>query len=276
MDKPYATVISYSCLPQDHNKIYLQSHAGYLDLRERISKDFYAVGKNGLRTVASQTGRQKGMLERNEQGELVVVPMQTRFELIARDILESSRLTKRAEALLQTPVKVYLSVYQDAQEILWVNRLGFDVIVRDETASVVEREVDTILKEMPSKEDFLVPQDLETVAVPVSESIMPDINSSSSDVADSNAVAARLLNASLRIVRQIVNHKYTTTFSQSTTEDIAQMVQRLNQAGTFSRPVDGMLLLQAEQAAHNAGHLSRNNYAKVIEEVAYLMSYAAP
>jgi phosphoenolpyruvate synthase/pyruvate phosphate dikinase len=279
MEKPFATCHVYSCLPQDHHKLYVQTYAGYPDLREKIAKEFYAVGKEGLRVIATQLGRQQSALEINAAKELTVTPLSVRFELPERDVIEVCRLTKKAERLLQTPVKVTFSVRDDLFEVLWVNRLGFDILIKDEEEvmpkssgmkDMWQMAKEAVAQAKPTTDDFIAAEEPDQ-AVPV----RPEPPTRSADApADGTKVAAKLLGASLKIVNQIVEHKYRSLFGETPTENLAQRINRLNDAHAFSRAVDGALLLQAEEAAHNHGHISSMQYAKTIEEVAYLMSYA--
>jgi hypothetical protein len=73
----------------------------------------------------------------------------------------------------------------------------------------------------------------------------------------------------------VIERKYRGTFGETDpTGNLRDMANRLNQANVFSRNVDAELLLQAEEAARQEGRLDPSEYAKTIEEVAFIMSYA--
>jgi phosphoenolpyruvate synthase/pyruvate phosphate dikinase len=279
MEEPQASCHAYSSLPQDHKKVYLQVYLGQLDLREKVLKDYYAISKDSLRVVASQIRDQTHLLVRADK-ELVLQPSThgKTDKLIDRDILEVSRLAKRAERLLQLPLKIFFSVRNESVELLWANRLGFDIIVGDESEQIVVPP-----QSAPEPAPRLEPAQAPVEAVPTAQAL---IDSADDFIAaeqpaltisapPASGVAAKLLNASLRIVRQIVERKYRSAFSQTDpTMNIADMINKLNQANVFSRTVDGPLLLQAEEAARQESRISDTDYAKAIEEVAFLMSYA--
>jgi phosphoenolpyruvate synthase/pyruvate phosphate dikinase len=424
MDRPAATVHAYSCLPQDHHKVYLQAYAGYPDLRERIAKDYYAIGKEGLQVIAVQKAGQQELLDRNERNELVPLQLRSRFELLDRDVQEIARLCRKSERVLQQPVKCFFTIQGDAYELLWANRLGFDIIIKGEespqpapqsapqfapqfashpvspifhpreeqvpaqqpepaasfspeplsaaspvvpplvscapevspapgssasepcvqpepsapepcapepsmsgpSASALpepasqpllvaepagaqvtvcapvasqlapqptSRSVQPVLESEPSQSDFIAPADppvhadaqpaagpllqASLQASPLQSSVEPATPTPAqpAPVDVQTGVAAKLLNASLRIVRQVVERKYRGAFGETNTaENLAEAINRLNQASVFSRSVDGVLLLKAEEAAKNESRLSESEYAKAIEEVAFLMTYA--
>lgn len=132
MDRRAATSHVYSCLPQDHKKAYVQAYLGYPDLRERIPKDYYAIGKWSLRVLASDIAAQQEMLDLDAKKDLVPVALErpvTSEKLVDRDLLELARLTRKAERLLMTPVKVFYACSPDDHEVLWINRLGFDTMI---------------------------------------------------------------------------------------------------------------------------------------------------
>jgi hypothetical protein len=222
-------------------------YAGFPDLREKIEKDYYAISKEELRIILAQAGRQNAQLV-PENGQLVVQELKSKFEPIDRELLEVARLAKKAERTIG-PSKLFFSMKQESVELLWANRLGFDIMVKEEPAQVAEAKPD----------DFL----------------MQDAEASPQPNAAQGQVAAKLLGASLDIVRQVVERKYRGAFGETPADvNIADMVNRLNDASTFSRSVDGALLLQAQEAARNESTLTEKEYAKTIEEVAFLMTYA--
>jgi hypothetical protein len=121
----------------------------------------------------------------------------------------------------------------------------------------------------PSAEDFIAEAIKEEPAI-TAPALAPPMPTPSVD-----GVAAKLLNASLRIVHQVIERKYRGTFGETDpTGNLRDMANRLNQANVFSRNVDAELLLQAEEAARQEGRLDPSEYAKTIEEVAFIMSYA--
>jgi phosphoenolpyruvate synthase/pyruvate phosphate dikinase len=261
MDGTTACAHAYSCLPQDHSKLYLQAYEGELDVRERVKKDYYAISKESLKIVAREV-RQTQRLQLDGTKQLAVVDA-AHSELLERDLLEVARVTRKIERSLRTPVKAFFALQggDNIPELLWVNRLGFDILFKDDAESAAQ------LKDAPepSAQDFLLPD--EPAELPVAAAT-PKI-----DV--TTGVAAKLLRASLSLVRQTVERKFRGQFGESTTlENLAEMVERLNGVNVFSRRVDGPLLLQAEEAARNEGQLSQSEYAKTIEEVAFVLSYA--
>lgn len=181
MDRRAATSHVYSCLPQDHKKAYVQAYLGYPDLRERIPKDYYAIGKWSLRVLASDIATQQERLDLDAKKDLVPVALErpvTSEKLVDRDLLELARLTRKAERLLMTPVKVFYACSPDDHEVLWVNRLGFDtMIVADSDGapehSAPEHETSTIY--VPARAS--VPESVG----PVPSSVTPSVGDSADD-----------------------------------------------------------------------------------------------
>lgn len=289
MDEPTAAVHTYSSLPQDHKKVYVQAYYGYPDLREKVIKDYYAISKDGLRVVASQVQQQPSALARNESKELVLAPIAPTSgdKLTDRNLIEISRLTKKAERLIHAPVKAFFTIKDDAIEILWVNRLGFDILIGDEqstqepTTPAIPAADETEKPAGLADDDFIVIPESSAPADQAAEDQTAEQPAAAAQPAaeqpaqPSAQVSAKLLNASLRIVHQVVERKYRSTFSETdVTGNLADQINRLNSSSVFSRPVDGALLLQAEEAARNESHISEEEYAKAIEEVAFLMTYA--
>jgi hypothetical protein len=274
MDQSPVSVHAYSSLPQDHKTIYLQVYNGYLDLRDRVIKDYYAISKNGLRIITNELREQTHILERNDAKELALAPLANGKDdkLNKNDLEEVARLTKKAERVLQTPVKVFFTAGETI-ELLWVNRLGFDVIIGEETsAQTVVTVTETVDPEQRS-DDFILAAEQSSEQMPESSANPAPIQPISTPL-EMTGVAAKLLNASLRIVRQVVERKYRSMFAETDSlGNISDMVNRLNDANAFSRPVDGALLLQAEEAARSESRISETDYAKTIEEVAFLMTY---
>jgi phosphoenolpyruvate synthase/pyruvate phosphate dikinase len=324
MERAHYTCHVYSSVPQDHTKTYVQAYAGYPDLREKVEKDYFAVGKRDNRIVLSQTGRQMQMLDRSEQRALVLQPLVSQ-ELKPRDVQEIARLAGKCERVVGNPLKCFFIIGDDTHDLLWCNRLGFDVMLKDEDASVpAQAAVPTAshwstassavaaspgasefppsvlpsvpLSEVPSPaaasaapaptaDDFLQivdesPAQQQAVQASIdaaAQAAAPTVNlrGDAADGVTGSGVAAKLLGASLRIVRQVAECRYRSAFGETPVEqDLAQIIARLNDSSVFSRPVDGALLLKADEAAKAAGQLTSLEYAKVIEEVAYLMGYA--
>ena len=285
MEDATAAVHTYSSLPQDHTKVYLQAYYGYPDLREKVVKDYYAISKDGLRIVASQVQQQPSALTRNGNRELVLAPITPTpgDKLADRDLVEIARLTKKAERLVQAPVKAFFTVKDGAIEILWVNRLGFDILIGEEasepaapaTSSPVAAPLD-----IPAAEPALTDDDFIVIPEPAEQTMQPEQSQAAQPAEQAPQpsaakVSAKLLNASLRIVHQVVERKYRSAFAETDmTGNLAEQINRLNSASVFSRPVDGALLLQAEEAARSESSISEEEYAKAIEEVAFLMTYA--
>lgn len=131
-----ATVHAYSSLPQDKERIYLQVYRGYPDLRERVTKDYYAISKNDLKMVASEIREQQNALLLDEKDSLELAPVARKGEtdhIVPRELAEIARITKRLERELGTAIKAFFSTSGDQHELMWINRLGFDVMLAPET-----------------------------------------------------------------------------------------------------------------------------------------------
>jgi hypothetical protein len=172
--------------------------------------------------------------------------------------------------------------------------MGFDVMIKDSleeptlneligSTAPVAAVAPTIVVEIPpaqpesqNADDFLLAEQPEQIVVVAELSPEPAAQPAlSQQPVLQQGVAAKLLAASLNIVRQVVERKYRSAFGETAVaENLAEMINRLNDAHAFSRIVDGALLLQAEEAAKKESLLSEAEYAKTIEEVAYLLSYA--
>jgi len=153
MDRRVAASHVYSCLPQDHKKTYIQAYLGYLDLRDRIQKDYYAVGKWTLRVLASDIAVQGEVLALDSRKDLVVSKLEQPLgmeKLVERDLIEIARLTRKAERLLMTPVKAFFASTSEDHELLWVNRLGFSTMLGPEESTA------SIVTVTPRKDDFLL------------------------------------------------------------------------------------------------------------------------
>ena len=340
MEENNITTHAYSCLPNDHHKVYLQVYAGAPDLRDKIVKDYYALGKNSMTILAQQVREQPALLLRNEQKELSLVEKKITGEKTNdRELQELARLTKKVERTLGTPVKVFFASTIDQHQLLWINRLGFDIIAENEepkkeyklkNENIINEEVitsqetpavqntiqDTIfekIEELRTEQqedigqalderkdtDFLLEtteeqhttkeeqhttkEDNENIITQNNDPATPqdkeqqnnDNINKDTPVDVQQGVAAKLLHASLCIVKQVIERKYRSNFSESVQLlTLAEMVNKLNEANVFSRSADGGLLLKAEEAAQNDGHLTAQEYAKTIEEVSFLMTYA--
>lgn len=139
MDSPEMSVHAYSCVPQDHQKIYLQTYHGYTDLRDKIVKDYYAIVKRDLSVVSRDVKNQPTRLQRDKDGELSPHPFQGKTEhdrLIDREAQEFARLAKKAERTLGSPVKLFFTRTNDRIATLWCNRLGFDIILDADDATL--------------------------------------------------------------------------------------------------------------------------------------------
>jgi phosphoenolpyruvate synthase/pyruvate phosphate dikinase len=132
MDKHAATAHVYSSVAKDHGKIYIQAYLGVPDMRDTISKDYYAIGKHGLKIMASEVVPQKEQLVLDEKKDIVVRQFEQPIvseKIVDRDLIEIARQTKKIERTLTVPVKAFFVGSQEDQELLWVNRLPFDVIL---------------------------------------------------------------------------------------------------------------------------------------------------
>lgn len=305
MDDAVTSTHAYSCLPQDHGKIYLQVYYGMPDLRERVTKDYYAISKETMRVVATQIKQQLNALQRSDTKELTLtqVPQTPGDKMADRDLEEIARLTKKAERLLQHPVKAFFVSTRDMHELLWVNRLGFEIIIGEERpespqAAASERTGPAPEAAEPTAEtpDWTKAEDiLETVeaAAPSQDASPTPIDTPPAATEQETAqggqqpddfivetpkpgiVSAKLLLASLRIVHQVVERKHRSEFGDAEPiGNVAEAIARLNAANVFSRPADGALLMQAEQAANSGSSITEDEYAKAVEEVAYLLNYA--
>ncbi len=132
MDKYPASAHVYSSVPQDHHKIYIQGYLGVLDMRDTIQKDYFAVGKTGLKVLSSEVITQKESLVLDDKKDIVVKqldPAVTSEKIVDRDLIQIARETKKIEKSLTIPVKAFFAVNGEDQELLWVNRMGFDVMM---------------------------------------------------------------------------------------------------------------------------------------------------
>jgi phosphoenolpyruvate synthase/pyruvate phosphate dikinase len=307
MEEPVTSCHAYSALPQDHKKIYLQTYYGQLDVRNKITKDYYAISKESFKIVASHVRDQPTMLERDEKRELVVTPLAKgkSDKVNDRELIELGRLTKKAERLLQTPVKIFFSSRNDTHDILWINRLGFDVLIGDEAAP--EPIVEVVMSEPAAEpvkpepivsepiatpivsEPVAIPQVIAAPAQPVEptpstqvEEFKQEIEQVSETlieqedfiVPEEKNVSAKLLNASMKLLHQAIERKYKSMFADAPQANLAEMISKLNDAFIFSRPADAALLLQAEEAVKSDGTLPEEQYTKTIEEITFLLSYA--
>jgi phosphoenolpyruvate synthase/pyruvate phosphate dikinase len=313
MEEPVTSCHAYSALPQDHKKIYLQTYYGQLDVRNKITKDYYAISKESFKIVASHVRDQPTMLERDEKRELVVTPLAKgkSDKVNDRELIELGRLTKKAERLLQTPVKIFFSSRNDTHDILWINRLGFDVLIGDEAAPepAVEAAIPEPVTPEPT-EPIMTPttaeplvtapvavtppvtppvappvapaQPVEPAPIPQVEEFKQEIEQVSETlieqedfiVPEEKNVSAKLLSASMKLLHQTIERKYKSMFADAPEANLAEMISKLNDAFIFSRPADAALLLQAEEAAKSDGSLPEEQYTKTIEEITFLLSYA--
>ena len=132
MDKSTASAHVYSCVPQDHNKIYIQGYLGVLDMRNTIAKDYFAVGKSGLKVLSSELSVQKESLALDDKKDIVAKqldPPASSEKIVDRDLIQLARETKKIEKSLTVPIKAFFSVNGEDQELLWVNRMSFDVMM---------------------------------------------------------------------------------------------------------------------------------------------------
>ena len=132
MDKRAATAHVYSSIQQDHGKIYVQAYLGVPDMRDTISKDYYAIGKHNLKIMASEVASQKEQLILDDKKDIVVKQFEQPIvseKVVDRDLIELARQTKKIERILTIPVKAFFVGSQEDQELLWVNRLPFDVML---------------------------------------------------------------------------------------------------------------------------------------------------
>ncbi len=132
MDKRASTAHVYSSVSQDHGKLYIQAYLGVPDMRDTIVKDYYAIGKYNLKIMASEVTCQKEQLILDDKKDIIL----TQFEqpivsekIVDRDLIELARQTKKIERTLTVPVKAFFVGSQEDQELLWVNRLPFDVML---------------------------------------------------------------------------------------------------------------------------------------------------
>jgi hypothetical protein len=288
MEEPVTSCHAYSCLPQDHKKVYLQTYYGHLDLRNKITKDYYAISKDNFKIVASHVRDQPMMLERDEKRELVATPLAKgkTDKVNDRELTEIGRLTRKVERLLQAPVKVFFTSKNDAHDILFVNRLGFDILIGDEPEVPVAAP-ETIVNVEPAQsisqpEQIQSPAPVEQPPVEQIEELKQEIEQASEAlieredfiVEEKAAISPKLLVASMKILHHVVERKYKSTFADAPDTDLGSMISKLNEANVFSRPVDSTLLLQAEEAAKNDSAMQEDQYTKTIEEIAYILSYA--
>ncbi|MDD9953250.1 MAG: hypothetical protein OXR66_02860 [Candidatus Woesearchaeota archaeon] len=136
MEKPLSSVHTYSAMPQDDEKIYLQTYYGYPDLRERVTKDYYAVGKDSLHIVLRELKEQKYKLDIGTDGLTLIATggKNEHDKVIKRHIADVARLTKKAEYVVHSPVKAFFQTTEDSVTLLWVNRLDMDRVAEVETA----------------------------------------------------------------------------------------------------------------------------------------------
>ena len=141
MRRQEVTVHAYSSVPQDKERVYLQAYRGYPDLRERITKDYYAISRADLKIVAQEVRDQPHALLVDETGALDLVAIDRKGQadhLAQRELAEISRLAKKAERELAAPIKAFFASTGEEHELLWVNRLGFDVLLEPEPEPIVE------------------------------------------------------------------------------------------------------------------------------------------
>lgn len=141
MDEPIFCSHGYSSLPEDRKKLFLQTYYGQLDLREKVTKDYYALGKDTLDVLLDEIREQPEILEYDEKQDLVLSPLSSKTahdRINKRDVQEVGRLTKKVEKVLQAPVKAFFASKDERHTLLWVNRLGFDIMAKQENIEIVE------------------------------------------------------------------------------------------------------------------------------------------
>lgn len=258
MDKPAMTAHAYTSMPHDHGKVFLQTYYGYPDLRERISKDYYALDKNLLTVLASEIHEQPALLDIDSQGELVPValPGKTAHDrLIERQVQELARLAKKAERVLGAPAKLFFAVHNDTPQLLWANRLGFDVILGKEETP------DTGFVEIPV-------QEREYLELPVPEErpqepMQPQAQSADQPRTAIRSTELRILEAALRISRAAIRSRYPTLPDH----DLSGLLPLLS--SEWAKAADLGTIRAAEQAAAS-GELGAE-YSRAMEELASLM-----
>ena len=186
MEDPIASCHAYSSVPQDPEKVYLQTYYGYPDLREKITKDYYAVSKNGLNIVVSEIRKQGTVLEKDEAGELVVVPFPEKSannSMIKRDVQELARQIKKIEVVLNTPAKAFFTSRNEVHTLLWVNRLNFEpskqTIDPDEVVPTADNQEkrEALAQERQSEEYIELPvreAEPEPIPEPVQEAVVEE------------------------------------------------------------------------------------------------------
>jgi|GEM_PF-5042865 len=160
MDEPRASAHAYSCLPQDHSRVYLQVYSGYTDLREKVEKDYYALSRRTLHIMMREHHQQTQRLARTETGELIATPTpDLPIEDKANDHMleELARLAKKSERLILTATKSFFTIHKDTIELLFVNRLGFDVMPSKDEDKIEESIPATDVTPTPTPEATKVP-----------------------------------------------------------------------------------------------------------------------
>ena len=123
------TVHAYSSMPQDRTTVYIQAYRGYPDLRDRVAKDYHAIAKADLKIAASEPHEQTHALLIDEKNALELAQVADGQGPAPRELAEIARLTSKIERELAAPVKAFFASRGEEHELLWANRLGFDVLL---------------------------------------------------------------------------------------------------------------------------------------------------
>ncbi len=282
MNNPTACCHAYSALPDAQDKLFLQTYYGHLDLRNKVKKDYFALARNGLKIVSSEVKGQPEILEFDDNGELCVVPFTSKTKhdkVIDRDLLEIARQTKKAERVLQSPVKLFFTINNERFILLWANRLGFAL---KHPAAQEEPEVEEIIEE--TTEYIVEPEEAQpvTTGVEVETDYIevpaePEEVSEETEPAEEESVAPApgtskaVLAASLKLATTLVESKYAQHFEGK--DRLGRMIKKLNEKKAFSRIVDREILALANRFVHEDGfELTPEQQAKAVEEVSYILS----
>ena len=271
MDEPTTCCHAYSTLPVARDKLFLQTYYGHLDLRNKITKDYYALAKDGLDILTTEVREQPEILEVNDDGELAVVPLSSKTEhdkVIDRVVQELARQTKKAERVLNEPVKCFFANKDERHTLLWVNRLGFELRKPAETPEPQAEPAPEETPEAPS-EKTEAPEEPETPPEKAEEPAKTE----QPEPPQESPEDEQSLEHQMQLAVAAVEEKFKEVFPDSKMDRLSRMIKRLNEKNAWSRQVDGSLLAQGNRAVHEEGFdLEIEDLKKIEDEIRFLTS----
>lgn len=254
MDTPVTCTHAYSAMPEVRDKLFLQTYYGHLDLRDNIAKDYYALSREGLDILLSEVREQPQILEMDEKDELVVSPFSSKTKhdkLIDRDLQELARLTKKAERILQSPVKCFFTNRDESHVLLWANRLGFETAAHTSP----QAEGDYVEIEIPEEKPSAAPVEEPAIAPAAIPTAAP-------------SGTQKLLQASLKAAKRTLQQKYRDLSDHEPPGNLGNIAAVLNEKNAFPRSLDSELLAKAENAP---GDLTSDEQERLGDEIAIIL-----